>query len=206
MSDIKPHLKVGIHRLYSSDKNKIRAHFMRLDAESRRSRFCGTVSDGEVVRYVDEIFGHDSIICGALIDGKLRGIAELRGVYYARPAATEIAFSVEKDWQNRGIGDALFDRVFAIAQNRGVRMLHMLCLRDNNRMKRIAVKHNAEVSYGLDGMEAVLRPDWPTPLSIAQEVMGETSGYVYDMTARSCMALLQAGRKAMQALAVRPAS
>ena len=82
----------------------------------------------------------------------------------------------------------------------------MLCLRDNNRMKRIAVKHNAEVSYGLDGIEAVLRPDWPTPLSIAQEVMGETSGYVYDMTARSCMALLQAGRKAMQALAVRPAS
>ena len=206
MNDIKQRLNVGIHRLHSSDKAKILAHFMRLDDESRRYRFCGTVSDGEVTRYVDEIFEHDSIICGALIDGKLRGIAELRGVYYARPAATEIAFSVEKDWQNHGIGDALFDRVFAIAQNRGVRMLHMLCMRNNNRMKHIAVKHNAELTYGLDGIEAVLRPDWPTPFSIAQEFMGETSGYVRDMTARSGTALLQAGRKAISALAARPVS
>lgn len=204
MTDNKHRLNAGIHRLYSSDKAEIQAHFMRLDADSRRSRFCGTVSDDEVARYVDEIFQHDSIICGALIDGKLRGIAELRGVFYARPAATEIAFSVERDWQNHGIGDALFDRVFAIAQNRGVRILHMLCLRNNNRMKHIAAKHKAELTYGPDGIEAVLRPDLPTPFSIAQEVMGETSGYVRGLSAWRGSALFQAGRKAMSALAMIP--
>ncbi|MCZ4352207.1 GNAT family N-acetyltransferase [Roseovarius aestuarii] len=163
----------AVRRLHAHDLPEIRDHFLRLDAQSRHERFCGSISDAGVVTYAKNIFHHDSIVCGASIDGQLRGLAELRGVTHTRHGITEAAFSVEKMWQNMGIGDALFERVLTIAQNRGVRTLQMICLKENNRMKRLAARHNAELRYGLDEVEAILHPKWPTPLSMAQEFFGE---------------------------------
>ena len=54
----------------------------------------------------------------------------------------EAAFSVERDWQDQGIGDALITRVIAAAQNRGVNRLDMICLPENRKMQHLAVKHH----------------------------------------------------------------
>ena len=166
-----------VGRLYAANQDKIRDHFLRLDLRSRSARFFGAVSDDRLSDYALNIFSGDSIVCGASVDGQLRGIVELRGVYRSGRSTTEAAFSVEPEWQNIGIGDALFERIFAIAQNRGVRTIQMMCLRSNSRMRHLATKHHALLSNDQDATEAVLHPYWPTPASMVEEIVGEARSY-----------------------------
>ncbi len=114
---------------YPADQSEICDHFRRLDAESRRARFCGTVSGEILTDYVQSILCRGDIICGAFAKGRLRGFVELCGDVQIGSTKTEAAFSVEPDWQNIGIGDALFERIIAIAQNWGIRSIELMCLR-----------------------------------------------------------------------------
>ncbi|WP_052348695.1 GNAT family N-acetyltransferase [Leisingera methylohalidivorans] len=166
--------ELAVRRLSSADLEGICGHFRRLDAGSRRARFCGTVSDNGITKYALSIFRYDSLVCGAFIDGQLRGVAELRGVLHFWPSTTEAAFSVEPDWQNIGIGDALFERLISMARNRSVRSIRLMCLKENSLMRHLAVKHNAQLHLDQDAVEAVLYPYWPTPASVAAEFIGET--------------------------------
>lgn len=166
-------------RLNAANQDHICDHFLRLDIRSRRARFCGAVSDDGILEYAQSIFRYDSIVCGASVDGQLRGIVELHGVFHSWPSTTEAAFSVESDWQNIGIGDALFERMFAMARNRGVRTIQMMCLRENSRMRHLAAKHHALLRNDQDAIEAVLHPNWPTPASVLEEIVGETRGYTH---------------------------
>lgn len=168
-----------VSRLYAANQDSICDHFLRLDIRSRRARFCGAVSDDGILEYAQNIFRGDSIVCGASVDGQLRGLVELRGVFRFWPSTVEAAFSVEPDWQNIGIGDALFERMFAMAQNRGVRTIQMMCLKENRRMRHLATKHHALLRIEHDAIEAILHPYWPTPVSLAEEIVGETRGYVH---------------------------
>ncbi|MGC1496707.1 MAG: GNAT family N-acetyltransferase [Sulfitobacter sp.] len=128
------------------------------------------------MKYAQNIFRYDSIVFGACVGGILRGLGELRGVFHSWPCATEAAFSVELDWQNLGVGDALFEEVFAMAQDRRVGTIQMTCLKENNRMQHLAVKHHAQLVLDQVAVEAVLHPTWPLPKSIAKEIIGEPKG------------------------------
>ena len=165
-----------IRRLWAVDQEAILSHLLSLDSETRRIRFAGTISDQGIEDYASGILRYDSVICGAFIDGKLRAIAELRGLMNGWPTSAEAAFSVEPAWQNRGIGDTLFDHILAIAQNRSVKTLYMICLRENERMKHLAVKHKAQLEYHPGEVEAHLDTHWPTPFSMVREIAGETRG------------------------------
>lgn len=176
---------IRVMRLYAAHQEIICDHFLRLDIRSRRARFCGTLSDEGVLEYAKSIFHYDSIVCGAFIQGQLRGIVELSGVFHSWPSTAEAAISVESDWQNIGIGDALFERMFAMAQNRGVRTIHMICMKENSRMRHLATKHLALLRNDQDSTDAVLHPYWPTPASVMKEVVGETRGYTHELFERS---------------------
>ena len=170
-----------IRRLWAVDQEAISNNLLRLDAETRRVRFGGAVNDESVKAYARRILRYDSIVCGAFSSGTLRAIAELRGLYRSWPAMAEAAFSVEPDWQNGGIGDALFERVIAFARNRGVKTLYMTCLRENERMRHLAAKHHAQLYFCPGEVEATLDPNWPTPLSVAIEIADETRGLTQAM-------------------------
>ncbi|KIN62000.1 Acetyltransferase-like protein [Sulfitobacter noctilucicola] len=164
---------IVVRRLYPSDQEEILSHFRRLDGPSRRARFCGAIKDEGVIRYVANIFSDSSILCGAFIDGHLRGVVELRGVSHFWASTAEAAFTVEAGWQNAGMGDALFDHIIAIARNRRVARIQMSCLKENLPMQHLAMKHNATLEYDCDIVEAVLRPNRPSPSSVAKEIIGE---------------------------------
>lgn len=172
---------IVVRRLHAADQEKICDHFRRLDVESRRARFLGVIGDDGVLTYARNIFRYDSILCGAFVDGILRGIVELRGILHFWSPTTEAAFSVESDWQNIGIGDALFERMLSMAQNRGVRAIQLICLKENSRMKHLAAKRDALLLLDRDAVEAVLHPFWPTPASLATEIIGETQSYALEI-------------------------
>jgi hypothetical protein len=70
---------VLVRRLYTANQDNVRDHFLRLDIQSRRARFCGAVGDNRILEYAQNIIRCDSLVCGASVDGQLRGIVELRG-------------------------------------------------------------------------------------------------------------------------------
>lgn len=172
------HGRPEIRRLWRSDLPALADHFRRLDFATRRLRFGGAVKDRFVEDYAREILSFESIIFGAIIDEELRGVAELRGLVDSWPRSAELALSVEPAWQDGGIGDALLTRIIASAQNRGVATIHMLCLRENRRMQSLAKKHSAVLNYSLGDVQAKLRPSWPTPISIFEEVCGNTRSFL----------------------------
>jgi GNAT superfamily N-acetyltransferase len=51
-------------------------------------------------------------------DGVLRGAAELRLLEH--PGEAEAALSIERAWQSRRVGSALFERVLLVARNRRI--------------------------------------------------------------------------------------
>jgi RimJ/RimL family protein N-acetyltransferase len=120
------------------------AHLLRLDAESRRNRFNGTVSDGYIRGYAAPSNLADAVMHGFFLNGVLRGVAELRPL----PAhEAEVALSIEKGWQGHGVGAALLERTCVAARNRGIKSLHLTYLAENLRMRRLARKFNADVKF-----------------------------------------------------------
>ncbi|MGK7753511.1 MULTISPECIES: GNAT family N-acetyltransferase [unclassified Roseovarius] len=172
-------IKPDIRRLWPADKRLLLDHFARLDPETRRLRFGASVTDEFVTRYAETVLGLDSVVYGAFVEGDLHGVGELRMLLNSWPVRAEIALSVDPDWQHEGIGDALFVRMLAAAQNRGVRSLYMMCLRENERMQRLARRHDATLTFDIGEVEATLDPPWPTALSLAEEMVGETRTYLH---------------------------
>ncbi len=175
----KPLIKPDIRRLWPADRAALLDHFARLDPETRRLRFGAAVSADFVSDYADKLLSIGSIVHGAFVDGQLHGVGELRVLLNSWPMRAEIALSVDPAWQHEGIGDALFVRMLAAAQNRGVRSLYMMCLPENAPMQRLARRHEATLTFDISEVEATLDPPWPTALSLAEEVMGETRTYLH---------------------------
>lgn len=174
------HIRPEIRRLWKSDQPLLARHFQKLDAQTRRLRFGTSVNDGYIGSYVAQILSANSVVFGAFPDGELRGVAELRGLLDNWPWSAEAALSVQAKWQDEGIGDALLNRLVAAAQNRGIKKIHMLCLRENRRMQSLARKHDALLQYEIGEVEATLDPPWPTPLSMFEEMFDDTRRYLHE--------------------------
>ena len=107
MSEVTANQAAGegtVRKLWPTETDKFRDHLLRLDNDSRHSRFGGGVADEFIRNYVGTTFGLSVVVHGFFVDGTLRGAAELRplGPAFAREA--EAAFSIEAPWQSHGVG------------------------------------------------------------------------------------------------------
>ena len=176
-----------IRKLWIGQADLYREHLLRLDRESRRSRFAGAVSDQFVCDYADLAFGIDVVIHGFFVDGTLRGAAELRTVGASILHAAEAAFSIEKPWQSHGVGSLLLERTLLAARNRGLKSLHLACLADNKRMQQLARKYEAELSFDFASVVGEVAAPRPTPLSLMRELLADGHGFataVFDVQTR----------------------
>jgi GNAT superfamily N-acetyltransferase len=166
-----------IRKLWPAEAGVYRDHLLRLDRESRHSRFGGAVSDEFIADYVDATYRLNAAVHGFFVDGALRGAAELRplGLAFAREA--EAAISIETAWQGYGIGGALLDRTLLAARNRGIRRLHMACLANNRRMQELARKFSAELSFDFGSVVGEVAAARPTPLSVLRELVTDGHGF-----------------------------
>lgn len=73
-----------------------------------------------------------------------------------RTNLAEVAFTVRDDWQNRGIGTALFSELVSIARSHGIRGFTAEVLADNQAMLRVFHKGGVPVETSLnDGVYSV---------------------------------------------------
>jgi GNAT superfamily N-acetyltransferase len=170
-----------IRKLWIGETQKYRDHVLRLDAESRRNRFAGGVSDDFIQRHAELTGGLDAIVHGFFIGGMMRGAAELRPLGLRFPRQAEVAFSVEKPWQSHGVGSALLRHTLLAARNRGYRHLHMACLADNRRMQQLARKFAAELTFDFESVIGEVEASRPTPLSLMRELMSDGHSFATAM-------------------------
>jgi GNAT superfamily N-acetyltransferase len=180
MRDALPHGTV-IRKLWIGEAEIYRDHLLRLDADSRRNRFAGTVSDEFVRNYAELSFGIDALIHGFFVDGALHGAAELRPIGAPLMREAEAAFSIEKPWQSHGVGSLLLERTLLAARNRGIKFLHMACLADNKRMQQLARKYEAELSFDFSSVVGEVATPRPTPLSLMREILADGHGFATAM-------------------------
>lgn len=137
----------SIRKLWPTESQKFRDHLLRLDPEARRLRFAHAVSDGFIIDYASRMLENGAIVYGYVVDGEVRGAAELRRLTDKWKDEAEAAFSVEAAYQSQGLGSDLMGKVIQAARNRGIEHLIMSCLAENQKMQAIARKHEAELRF-----------------------------------------------------------
>jgi len=165
-----------IRKLWISETDIYRDHLLRLDGESRRRRFSGAVADEFIVSHAATITGADVVVHGFFVDGVLRGAAELRGGGSVFARDGEAAFSIEQPWQSHGVGTVLLERTLLSARNRGIKLLSMHCLAENERMQQLARKFEADLKFDFGSVVGEVDPPRSTPLSLMREAVVDAHG------------------------------
>ncbi len=166
-----------IRKLWVGETDRFREHLLRLDRESRSNRFGSPVTDFFIEKYAATALGSDSVVHGYFVDGVLRGCAELRAFGKLGPQEAEAAFSIEKPFQNHGVGSALLGRTILTARNRSIRTLYMNCLSHNHPMQAIARKYEADLRFEANDVVAEITNPRPDPLSLFREWMEDSYSF-----------------------------
>lgn len=136
-----------IRLLRHSELPQFMAHLLRLDAGSRRDRFNGPTSDAFVASYAERCFNDGTIVIGYVDNGEVLGAAELHERPEDAEPTGEIAFSVERHLQRRGLGRLLFSRLIEGARAFGYERLLVTTHPQNEPMKRLARSFKAKLRF-----------------------------------------------------------
>ena len=165
-------------KLYVTEYNKYRDHLLRLDHDSRRMRFGMAVDDDFIKNYALRLHDMKSIVYGHMIDGEVRAAAELRPLEVQMRSEAEAAFSVEKPYQDSGIGTELVGRIVRAARNRSIHRIYMNCLAENRKMQAIAKKYDAILQFDEGDVVGRVAPSSAHYFSIWREVVEDEMGFV----------------------------
>jgi RimJ/RimL family protein N-acetyltransferase len=178
-------------KLFVTEHHNYRDHLLRLDDESRRMRFGMGVDNEFIANYVTLLNDMKSIVYAHMIDGEVCAAAELRPLAGQMRGEAEAAFSVEKPYQDSGIGTELVGRIVRAARNRSISRVYMNCLAENRKMQRIARKFDAILQFEAGDVVGRVSPSSAHYFSIWREVVEDEMGFV--------MAVLDLQRRFMPA-------
>lgn len=127
-------VRVTLRPIAADDRQRLLDSFARLSEESRYRRFLaskGGLFESELDYLVDvDHCDHEAIVAIDPSTDELLGVAR-----YVRaaddPEVAEVAITVADDWQGRGLGRALLDRLTYRARREGVRRFSALVQNDN---------------------------------------------------------------------------
>ncbi|WP_378950532.1 GNAT family N-acetyltransferase [Mesorhizobium sp. ANAO-SY3R2] len=136
-----------IRQLRPSDLPRFAEHLTRLDEQSRRDRFNGLADDDFLRAYAERCFHEGVTVIGYVEGDKVLGAAELHERPEEDEPTAEIAFSVERELQHRGIGGRLFRRVIAQARGLAYARLQVTTHANNAAMRALARRFNARLSF-----------------------------------------------------------
>lgn len=177
-----------VRKLWPWESGALRHHLLRLGPEDRLMRFCTPASDRFIHAYCDRLEPLRMIVLGCFADGMLRGAAELIRTSDAWPVNAEIALSVERPFQDRGIGGELLGKALIVARNRLIDTVHSVFLPENGKMRRLLAKSGATFPASPAGGEARIALAWSGPGSVLDEMAMHGRALVAAITLAPCNA------------------
>lgn len=184
---IETNSELTIRKLWPHETDRFRDHLLRLDKANRRHRFAHAVADSFIEDYAQRMNDMGGLVVGAFVNGEVRAAAELKKLGETWGREAEAAFSVERQYQDKGLGSELMGRIIRAARNRGVQLLYMSCLAENARMQSIARKHEADLRFEYGEVIGEIIPETPDYFSLVAEAVEDRVGYmmaVLDLSAR----------------------
>ena len=124
-----------------------REHLLRLDRESRRDRFNGSLDDDFLRRYAAKCVSDGTIILAYFEHDVVRAAAELHQPDLSSDSLPEIAFSVEASVRRQGVGSILFTKLIAKARSLGYQSLRITTGAQNDAMRALASKFGARLTF-----------------------------------------------------------
>lgn len=160
-----------LRMLWWFERDALEAHLLRLDEEDRYRRFGAHLSDEGVRNRARRMQGPGTIIVAALVDGQVRGTAEIDLAAPGRHRPAEIALTVEGGYRGLGLGARLFKAGCLLANNRGATHLVLTTQADNWAMQHIARAHGMHIRK--DGADLAASLALPGP---------NLAGYIQELT------------------------
>ena len=133
-------------------------HLKNLTDEDRYTRFGFAASSATIDSMILNILYHqeDHHIFTYYTDGHIVGFGHLA----REEDAWELAVSVEKEYQGRGIANELMDYMIDWGKTHGVEVLYMHCITENQKIQHLARKHGLK-SWERAGHELTSRVQLP---------------------------------------------
>ena len=132
-----------IRPLTICEREAVRSFYLALSQDDRRKRFCCTISDETISKYVDRLnFSRDMVVAAFDEQANIVGLAELvRGV-----KESEMAFSVRPDRRGQKIGTSLIEQLILRARMCGMGKVFVMFLSDNTPMRKMAQRAGMKLS------------------------------------------------------------
>ena len=164
-----------IYKLPTNEFHRYRTHLLLLDEESRYMRF-GFHIKNETINQLCEKWQLNSHKHKVFViennDMDVVAVAHIS----LEDEVPELAFSVFKEYQHQGMGDALMKRAIEYCQNRGIKNGCMVCLMSNDKIKKLARKNGVLVhTEDGDSYGDIVIPEL-TPVSLWHEYLENTMG------------------------------
>jgi len=132
--------EVVVRPIEPRDRGRLERAFERLGDRSRYRRFLAPkkLLTPEELDYLSNVDHVDHEAIAAIDPATDEGVGVARYIRFAdRPAVAEAALTVVDDWQGRGVGTLLLDRLVARAEANGVERFHASMLITNTEMRRL---------------------------------------------------------------------
>lgn len=164
-----------IYKLPANEFHRYRTHLLSLDDESRYMRFGFHIKNETINELCSKWeLNSDKHKVFAIENDNMEVVAVAH--ISLEDDVPELAFSVFKECQGQGMGDALMKRAIEYCQNRGIKQGCMVCLMSNDKVKRLARKNNILVkTEDGDSFGEITIPD-PTPVSFWHEYVEDSMG------------------------------
>lgn len=146
--------RIRLRGLTARDRDLHSAHLLRLTPEDRRARFHSALSDKSIISYSRGLDWNKVFVFGAFIDGTLRAVGEL--IPLDKPGEAELSISVEKTYQQAGIGKMLMLALILAARRSGLNTVRIVYVRENERMRALASDVGARNAMSPGIMEGIV--------------------------------------------------
>lgn len=162
-----------IYKLGKPEFHRYKLHLLSLDEESRYMRFGYHIKTEQIQKLCDKWRENaDKHVIFAIENSDLEVVGIAHISLEDEPA--ELAFSVLKDYQGQGMGDALMARAIEYCQNHGIKHGCMVCLGSNDKIKSLAQKHGILVKTEYGDATAKVAIPGPSPISIWHEAVNDS--------------------------------
>jgi RimJ/RimL family protein N-acetyltransferase len=158
-----------VYRLQPHDYGRYRKHLLALDEASRYNRFAFNISDEVLNKLCDDFEANPKNHKLFVIEDENLDVVGV-GHIALEGDAMELAFSVIKEHQGKGMGSSLMKRCIEWCQNRNIHQGKMTCLATNTAVRKLASKHGVLVNDHGEVLADINIPD-ANVVSVMNEVV-----------------------------------